>query len=104
LFLIQFGEGGGQIFQGTRYQSYIIGMTKIGCQCRLCRLIFKVATEIRSTQSATQLLLVRAEEMLCNIVGTLDHSDDSAVLIAARRMAKQVVGVAVEVIEYDRFR
>ena len=62
----------------------------------MCRLVFKITTEIRSTQSTAQLLLVRAEEVLCNIVGAINHGDDLAVLIEACRVTEQVATIALE--------
>jgi len=87
-FLIELGKGSGKMFQGSAQHTDIIAVEKVGYQYRLCRLVLKIAPEIRASQAPTELLLVRAEEVLCHVVGALDHGDDVTVIIIGCRMAK----------------
>ena len=85
------------MIQGAAEQPDIIRVAQIGSQSCLGRLILEVTPQIGSPQSATQVLLLITEEVLRDVIGSLDDCHNRSLFIAADRVSEQVRPVTIEV-------
>ncbi len=79
-------------------------MAQIGGQGDLRRLVPHVAPPVRAAQSASQLALGLGEEVLGRMVRALHDRRDAALAVPRQGMSKELLPVAVELVEHDRFR
>ena len=101
---VEVGEGVVEVVYGSTENADVIGVTQVGDESSLGRLIFEIATEMSPAYAPSELLFFLAEKMFIHVVCSLDHGDDGAVVIADYRMPKELVPVFVEVLEDGRVR
>ncbi len=68
------------------------------------RLVLHVAPPVRAAQSASQLAPGLGEEVLGRIVHALHDRRNAALAVPRQGMSKELLPVAVELVEHDRCR
>ena len=94
---IQGSEGRRQIVERSAQDTDVLGVAQVGDQSGLSGLLLEVTGQMRSTQSAAQVLLVATEQVLDDVVGARHDREDAAVLITASGMFSSTPAATDEV-------
>ena len=100
----QLGKRPGQSVQSAAQDRDVVRIAQVGGQRDLCRLVLQVAPQMCAAQPAPQVALGLGEEVLGRVVRALHDRHDAALPVPRHGMPEEVVPVAVEAVERDRFR
>ena len=78
---IKIGKGIVKMSQVSAKDTNIVGMTNIGWKSNLSGLIFEITTEMSPSNTLAEPLLFLPEEMFVHVVCSLNHCENSAVVI-----------------------
>jgi hypothetical protein len=93
---VEVGERIRQVVHRAAEHAHVVGVTQVGGQGGLGRLLLEVSAEVCAAQAPAQPLLLAAEEVLNRVVGARDDGHDRAGLSTAGRMAEQQGAVALD--------
>jgi len=87
-FLVESSEGRWQLIERTGESPDILRISQVAHEGDLCRLLLEIAAELSAADTSPQLLLVPAEEVLGDVVGSLDNGCHMAVLVELGGMSE----------------
>ena len=91
-----------QVFKRSAQDADIIRVLEVVDEGNLSGLLLHVTTEVGPAEPTAEALLRLSEELLEDVVGSLDHGHERAVLVASHGVTEELVAVAIQVVEDHR--
>ena len=92
-----------QLVEGAAHDAHIVGIAQVGDEGRLGRLVFHGAAQMGPPETAAQALLGAGEELFQDVVGAGDYRHDATAGVAHRRVAAEVLAIAVQIVQHEGF-